>query len=413
MPKIQSYYKSPNNDFTLLEGDCLELLHKFEFKFDMIFADPPYFLSNGGISNSNGKKVCVDKGQWDKDGTPEHVNNFNRAWLTECKDKLKDNGTIWVSGTHHNIFSVADILSDLGFKILNVVTWAKTDPPDNLSHRMLTHSSEFIIWAKKSKQAHHQYNYDVMRQLNDGKQMTDVWYMPAVQKWEKSCGKHPTQKPLALLARIIMASTRKGDWILDPFNGSGTTGIASCLLERRFLGIDQDTTFLELASRRRAELDNPEVKQAYQEKVLAECHVSEASENKKLVLIGRVGSEEQWNWLETSRLYNLPISKVISTPKLLSVEYILVFKGRNSKNAKLYRIGKLKPQIKTVNQIQRLSNDTYCPHRDSSYWLLHLVEDIDVSIEGKTFCKRAILSLQEERGAYWIRPLEQVLQAFS
>ena len=243
-------YFYPNKEFALLLGDCSVLLPQFEHKFDMIFADPPYFLSNGGISNSNGKLVCVDKGDWDKGGTPEYIQEFNKKWLTACKSKLKDNGTIWVSGTHHNIFSVADQLSELGFKILNVVTWAKTNPPDNLSHRMLTHSSEFIIWAKKTKQAYHKYNYELMKQLNDDKQMTDVWYMPAVAKWEKSCGKHPTQKPLPLLARIILASTNKNDWILDPFNGSGTTGIAAKLLERRFLGIDQDESFLELTKKR-------------------------------------------------------------------------------------------------------------------------------------------------------------------
>lgn len=412
MAKIPSYFKSSNNDFTLLQGDCTELLRLFEFQFDMIFADPPYFLSNGGISMSNGTKVCVDKGEWDKGGTPEHIEEFNRAWLTACKDKLKDNGTIWISGTHHNIFSVADILSELGFKILNVVTWAKTDPPDNLSHRMLTHSSEFIIWAKKSKKAQHQYNYEVMRQLNDGKQMTDVWYMPAVQKWEKSCGKHPTQKPLALLARIIMASTKKGDWILDPFNGSGTTGVASSLLERRYLGIDQDADFLNLSSRRRIELEDIEVRQAYQEKVLAECHASEAGENKRQVLVGRVGSDEQWNWLMSSRQYNLPISKVISTPKLLSVEYVLVFKGIDSKNARLFHISKLRPQVRTKEQISVLSNNEYNPQRDNSYWVVHLAEEKDINLDSKYFDRRELLTTFQEKGAYWIKSIEEVINAF-
>lgn len=410
---LTPYYKSPNRDFTLLQGDSVELLQQFEFKFDMIFADPPYFLSNGGISVSNGKKVCVDKGEWDKGGTPEYISEFNRAWLTACKYKLKDNGTIWISGTHHNIFSVADILSEFGFKILNVVTWAKTDPPDNLTHRMLTHSSEFIIWAKKSKKAQHQYNYEVMRSLNDGKQMTDVWYMPAVQKWEKSCGKHPTQKPLALLARIIMASTKKGDWILDPFNGSGTTGIASSLLERRYLGIDQDLKFLDLSRERRNELEDNEVKQAYQEKVLAECHASEAGENKRMVLVGRVGSDEQWNWLMASRQYNLPISKVISTPKLLSIEYVLVFKGRDSKNARLFHISKLRPQVRTKEQISALSNNEYNPKRDSSYWVIHLAEEKDINLEGKYFDKGKLLTSFQQKGAYWIRSLEEILSSFT
>lgn len=409
---ITPYYKSDNHDFTIVNGDSLKVLDEFDFKFDMIFADPPYFLSNGGISVSCGKKVCVDKGDWDKGGTPEHIAEFNRAWLTACKAKLKDNGTIWVSGTHHNIFSVADILSDLGFKILNVVTWAKTDPPDNLSHRMLTHSSEFIIWAKLSKRAQHKYNYEVMRQLNDGKQMTDVWTMPAVQKWEKSCGKHTTQKPLALLARIILASTKEGDWILDPFNGSGTTGIAASLLNRRYLGIEQDESYLDLSKRRRLELEDPEVRLAYQEKILAECRTAEIEKNKDMVLIGRIGSPAQLMWLQSARRYNLPISKVISTPKLLSVEYVLVFQGQDAENAHLYHVGKMHPQVRTKEQIREMANDAYVPQRDNSYWLLNLVEPTNINLKGKSFNRRKLLTIQEERGAYWVKSLEKVLAAF-
>jgi site-specific DNA-methyltransferase (adenine-specific) len=267
---IVPFYKSTCRDFTLLHGDCFELLPQFEFKFDMIFADPPYFLSNDGISYQAGKIVSVNKGDWDKGGTTERIREFNHKWIALCREKLKDNGTIWVSGTYHNIFAVANSLSDLGFKILNVVTWNKTDPPDNVSHRVFKHSAEYIIWAKKSRRAQHRYNYELMRQLNDGKQMTDVWRMPAVAKWEKSCGKHPTQKPLSLLARIIMASTKEGDWVLDPFNGSGTTGVAASLLGRKFLGIDMEESYLELASKRRKELENEDVRQAYKEMVLVD-----------------------------------------------------------------------------------------------------------------------------------------------
>lgn len=412
MPTLSSFYKSQNNDFTLLQGDCREILGQFDFKFDMIFADPPYFLSNGGISVSNGRKVCVDKGEWDKGGTPEYIASFNKVWLTACRDKLKDNGTMWVSGTHHNIFSVAEILSELGFKILNVVTWAKTNPPDNLSHRMLTHSSEFIIWAKKSKSAHHQYNYEVMRQLNDGKQMTDVWYMQAVQKWEKSCGKHPTQKPLALLARIILASTKENDWILDPFNGSGTTGIAASLLNRRYLGIEQDADFLSLSANRRVELDDANTRLAYQEKVLAECHAAEIQEQKKVVLVGRVGSNEQWEWLMSTRQYNLPVSKILSMPKLMSAEYVLVYLSRHTKQAKLFKVSKIQPKIKTKEQIALMSNEQYVPQRDNSYWMLHLSEVEDVDLEDKVFVLDNLLQNSQNRGAYWIKPLDNVVSAF-
>ena len=296
MANITPFYRSANKDFTLVNGDCVSVLEAFDFKFDMIFADPPYFLSNGGISVSSGKVVCVDKGEWDKAISAEYIDEFNRRWLSACKDKLKDNGTIWISGTHHNIFSVADQLSELGFKILNVVTWNKTDPPDNVSHRVFKHSAEYIIWAKKSKRAQHRYNYELMRQLNDGKQMTDVWRMPAVAKWEKSCGKHPTQKPLSLMSRIIMASTKEGDWVLDPFNGSGTTGVAASLLGRKYLGIDMEIGYLELASKRREELENEEVRLAYKEMVLVDFNGAIQAEKPHHVLVGRIGSEEQWEW---------------------------------------------------------------------------------------------------------------------
>ena len=267
MASIIPYYRSINKDFTLVEGDCISVLEAFNFKFDMIFADPPYFLSNGGISVSNGKVVCVDKGDWDKAPSPEFVDEFNHKWLLACRDKLKDNGTIWISGTHHNIFSVAEQLSELGFKILNVITWNKTDPPDNVSHRFFKHSAEFIIWAKKSKRAQHRYNYELMRHLNDGKQMTDVWSLPAVAKWEKSCGKHPTQKPLGLLSRIIMASTEPGAWILDPFAGSSTTGIAANLLGRRYLGIEKENVFAGISRARREEIENPKTFATFKKKI--------------------------------------------------------------------------------------------------------------------------------------------------
>lgn len=254
---IKSYYKSPNNDFLLAHGDSFKLLEQFSFKFDMIFADPPYFLSNGGISLQSGKVVCVDKGDWDKAKTPDEINTFNIEWLRLCREKLKDNGTIWISGTYHNIFSVANSLTKLGYKILNVVTWQKTNPPVNISCRFFTYSTEFIIWARKHEKVPHKFNYELMKRLNGDKQMTDVWRLPAIGRWEKSCGKHPTQKPLSVLTRIILASTDEGAWILDPFCGSSTTGIAANLCGRRFCGIDQADEFCEMSKNRREEIENP------------------------------------------------------------------------------------------------------------------------------------------------------------
>lgn len=248
-------------DFTILQGDCRERLMEIEDKsVDTIFADPPYFLSNGGISVHSGKQVCVDKGDWDKGGTPEYIYEFNRQWLALCRTKLLDNGTIWISGTHHNIHVVMRCLQELGYKVLNAITWQKTDPPPNLSCRYFNFSTELIIWARKSEKRPHKFNYDTMKLLNGGQQMTDVWRIPAVSLWEKQQGKHPTQKPLRLLYRIILASTNEGDTILDPFSGSGTTGIAANLLGRKYIGIEQDEQFCELSLRRRQAIEDDKMR---------------------------------------------------------------------------------------------------------------------------------------------------------
>lgn len=229
----------------------------------MVFADPPYFLSSGGISCQSGKVVCVDKGEWDKPTTPEEMDAFNLRWLSTVRDHMKENATIWISGTHHNIFSIQQQLQKLGFKILNVITWAKTNPPPNISCRYFTYSTEFIIWARKSHKVAHYFNYELMKQLNENKQMTDVWRLPAIAPWEKSCGKHPTQKPLGVLARLIQASTKPGAWVLDPFSGSATTGIAANLLGRKYLGLETEEQFLSMSKARREEIENISKKETY------------------------------------------------------------------------------------------------------------------------------------------------------
>jgi len=259
MKKVKSYYKSKDNSFNLIHGDTFKVLSQFDFYFDMIFADPPYFLSNNGLTIKNGEIVSVNKGDWDKSHGYDFINAFNREWISLCREKMKDNGTIWISGTMHNIFSVGQVLTELGFKILNVITWEKTNPPPNFSCRYFTHSTEQVIWARKSSKVPHYYNYELMKEINDGKQMKDVWRLPAIAQWEKTCGKHPTQKPLALLARIILASTKQGAWILDPFAGSSTTGIAATLLNRKYLGIDSEEEYLNLSRMRREELESPEI----------------------------------------------------------------------------------------------------------------------------------------------------------
>ena len=245
------YYE--NDDFKLIQGDSLKILKEIESKsIDMIFADPPYFLSNDGISCSGGKMVSVNKGDWDKSISIEEKHNFNRAWIKLCYDVLKDNGTIWISGTMHNIYSIGMALEQEGFKIINNITWKKLNPPPNISCRYFVHSTETILWAKKdTKNAKHKFNYSLMRELNGGKQMKDVWESSLTKPSEKKCGKHPTQKPMEILEKIILSSTSEGDLILDPFNGSGTTGIVASRLNRRYIGIEKEKEFLDLTIKRK------------------------------------------------------------------------------------------------------------------------------------------------------------------
>lgn len=264
---IVPYFKSTDKNFYLLHGDSMDLLPQFEHKFDMVFADPPYFLSNDGLSIQSGKIVSVNKGKWDKSEGFEFINDFNRRWLTLARDKMKEDATIWISGTMHNIFSVGQILTEFGFKILNVVTWEKNNPPPNFSCRYFTHSTEQIIWARKNEKTPHYFNYELMKKLNGDKQMRDVWKLPAIARWEKSCGKHPTQKPLSVLTRLILASTKPNAWILDPFTGSSTTGIAGNLANRRFLGIDMDEDFLEISKKRKLEIENQFIASNYRQKL--------------------------------------------------------------------------------------------------------------------------------------------------
>ena len=261
------FYKSKDNTFSLIKQDTFKALEELDTKFDMVFADPPYFLSNDGLTIKNGKVVSVNKGDWDKSSGTFKINEFNRRWLSLVRNNMKDNATIWISGTSHNIFSVGQTLTELGFKILNIITWEKTNPPPNFSCRNFTHSTEQIIWARKEPKVPHYYNYSLMKELNNGKQMKDVWKLPAIAKWEKNCGKHPTQKPLSLLTRIILSSTRVGDCILDPFTGSSTTGISANLLGRNFIGIDNNEEYLELSKNRKIDIENNSISAEYISKI--------------------------------------------------------------------------------------------------------------------------------------------------
>ena len=253
------------NSFTLLEGDSFKILKKIEPKsVDMIFADPPYFLSSGGISCQSGKQVSVNKGEWDYSKSIEDRIKYHRKWIALCREVLKDNGTIMISSTLHSVYAIGVALELEGYSIINNIIWRKTNPAPNLACRCFTHSTETIIWARKQlslrKKGIHYFNYEAMKKENGGKQMKDVWEfeekeptileIATASKSEKKFGKHPTQKPVKLLERLIAASTKENDLILDPFNGSGTTGVVSSIMGRRYIGIEINKEYLELTKKR-------------------------------------------------------------------------------------------------------------------------------------------------------------------
>lgn len=254
LPKRLAYSDS-NAGVYLFQANCLDVMDAIISKhpngcFDMIFADPPYFLSNGGITCQNGRMVKVDKGSWDKSRGADVNHEFNREWLSRCQKLLKPNGTIWVSGTMHVIYSIGFAMQQLEFKMLNDIIWEKPNPPPNLACRYFTHSTETVLWAAKNTKSKHYFNYALMKKYNNHKQMKSVWRMTSPSGSEKSHGKHPTQKPTSLLNRCIEASTAKGDFVFDPFCGSGTTGVSAISLGRRFCGSELDKQYLDLSIKR-------------------------------------------------------------------------------------------------------------------------------------------------------------------
>ena len=253
-------YRDDDRGLWFYHGNCLDLLDAIiakypEGRFDMIFADPPYFLSNGGVTCQAGKMVKVDKGDWDKSRGSELNHEFNLAWLSRCQRALKPNGTLWVTGTLHVIFSVGYAMQQLGMKLLNDITWEKPNPPPNLSCRYFTHSTETVLWAAKTSKSKHTFNYQRMREINGGKQMKTVWKMNSRSGDERVLGKHPAQKPIALVERCLLAATNEGDTVLDPFLGGGTTAVAALRCRRRCVGIDTGANHLNLA-RARAEAES-------------------------------------------------------------------------------------------------------------------------------------------------------------
>ncbi|MBN1195276.1 MAG: site-specific DNA-methyltransferase [Methanomicrobiaceae archaeon] len=255
---LSPYYSA--DGVLLYLGDCIACLAELPPEsVDLIFADPPYNLSNGGFTCHSGQRAPVEKGAWDVSRGIVEDFSFHRTWIEACRHVLKDNGSIWISGTYHSIYACGYALQQAGYHILNDICWFKPNAPPNLSRRYFTASHETLIWARKSPQGRHTFQYDLMRDgdwdrtdplKKSGKQMRSVWSIPAPKPGEKRYGKHPTQKPLALLSRIIAASSKEGDTVLDPFTGSSTTGIAARLMNRRFIGIDTDSNYLDLSVRR-------------------------------------------------------------------------------------------------------------------------------------------------------------------
>ena len=247
----REWWRSDDGEVLLHHGDCLEVLAAIEPEsVDLVFADPPYFLSNGGTTCKSGRRARVDKGTWDRSLGVEDNHAFNRQWLELCRRALTRDGTIWISGTSHVIYSVGFALQQLGFKLLNEIVWEKPNPPPNLSCRYFTHATETVLWAARDRKSKHHFDYPAMRRANGGKQMKSVWRMTAPGKGEKAHGKHPTQKPIELLDRIIAASCPPAGVVLDPFNGSGTTGVAAVRADRPYVGIEREVEYLELSRQR-------------------------------------------------------------------------------------------------------------------------------------------------------------------
>ena len=244
-------------DYHIETINCLRAFKKIPSEsVDSIITDPPFFLSSGGITCQSGRMVSVDKGSWDKKDSFEETLNFNRRWLYEAARVLKAGGTMWVFGTMHNVYQIGCLTqAHGGLKILNNVTWQKTSPPPNLACRSFTHSTETILWIRKEGKSKHFFDYPLSKTWNNGKQMKDVWPMGRVKKVEKKFGKHPTQKPLELMERLVLASTQPGEIVLDPFSGSGTTGVAAVKHGRKYIGFDIDASFNRIARKRIGHLE--------------------------------------------------------------------------------------------------------------------------------------------------------------
>lgn len=331
MDSLTPYFNDKDN-FILYEGECNSVMENLTEQVDMIFADPPYFLSNQKKTTAFGKQKIRDKGEWDHVLTWEEINAFNKEWLSNCRKLLKDTGTIWVCGTYHNIYSVEQCLIELGFKILNIVVWQKIDPPPTPFGGRLNFSAEYIVWARKNENVTHCFNYELLRQLNGGVEMPDVWKFARPGFWERSCGKHPTQKPLRLLYRILQTCTREGFTVLDPFAGSCTTGIAANLMGRKFIGIDMNKEYLDYGIRRKNEISDA----AKADKIL-----NKMSENPEevTVMVNHVNRDLHIKMIETGICYlraGDTKGSLCVTPGFERMQYVLLH--TNGEDCQLFRL---------------------------------------------------------------------------
>ncbi|MCR4826800.1 MAG: site-specific DNA-methyltransferase [Bacteroidales bacterium] len=329
----EPYYHTSKRDFIIYQGNTFELLPQISGPFDMIFADPPYFLSTGnGKVNVNGHYIKFDKGSWDKVRSREEKDSFNINWLEPCVRLLKKDGTIWICGTYHNIFSVEKCLYELGFKIINIIVWQKPDPPVTLSDKRFNFCAEYLIWATRCSCKNYVFNKDALMKINGGTPMQDVWVLSAASTWEKQHGKHPTQKPLRLLHRTILASTNIGDRILDPFAGSSTTGIAANLMGRQFVGIDENKDFLNLSIKRREHIED-------QTNFLDMKQKMEENPEQVMVLVNHARSELKTKMMETGICYiRIGDSKgsVLVTYGFERMHYVLLH--TNGEDCHLFRL---------------------------------------------------------------------------
>ncbi len=384
-------------DFYLVQGNCMTEIPRIEGPVDMIFADPPYFLSSGNGTVKIGNRYhSFDKGDWDRTRSKEEVYQFNYQWLSLCRGKLKDSGTIWVCGSYHNIYEVANCMKDLGYKILNMIVWQKSDPPQTLSRQRFNFSAEYIIWARKCENIPHYFNYELMEAMNNGVHMPDVWKLPAPGLWEKKCGKHPTQKPLRLLYRIILASTRRGETVLDPFAGSCTTGIAANLLGRKFIGIEQNEKFIALGRRRKEELsDIRRAKQLY--------YLMSENPDEVQVLINHVRASLLPMMIEKGITYmraGESKGSVLVTPGFERMGYVLLH--TNGENCHLYKLKK-----KGCFQIwtkENLIEQGFDPIHASYYMVLHFDNTKEIDFTKYPRLKQGINTYRSK-----IRPLSDFL----